>query len=279
VLPFVVIADRPVLTWAIVVSCAVVLCWALVLPRTTRMGYAPARVLAWLVLALPVGALGARALAGLVALALGQNASGLALLRNGMTVLGSIVACLVFTVLFVRVAFREWPLRLLDAAAFTFPLAVACGRVGCLFNGCCFGKLAPADAPAWLTLATAAMAKGTHAADRFAASAGANARIWNLPLFLVAAALATLSAAEWLYRRRGQLRLPDGTVFLITLALDGALRFCVEFLREEPRLGGGPFHPWQLLALGFALAASLGAAVLAQVARQRPAACAVQPRP
>jgi prolipoprotein diacylglyceryltransferase len=256
--------DLPLRTWSLVVTIGVVLCWLLLIRRTDRLGYPRRRILFWLVSAFPVGALTAALGAGLVRVALGRTdsiAPGDA--STGMTVLGAIVGVLGWSLLYARFVLRTSPLRLLDAAAFTFPVAVAFGRVGCLLNGCCFGI--PTDTlGAPLGVPLGAYAPGTLAATTHAHLPAAT-HLVNLPLLLIAGALVTLLVAESLFRRRDALRLPPGFVVLAALATDGALRFAAEFSRAEP---GDAANPWQIWTLVLTLAAAAGLAILW---RRRPA--------
>lgn len=240
--PYLEIAGRPVLVWGLCVTVGVFLCWALLVRRTARLGYGTPRVLAWLILAFPVGALGALGLSSLVLLIGGATSSG------GMTVLGAIVACAIWSALYVRVAFGEAPWRLLDAAAFTFSLASLCGRLGCLWNGCCFGDVAGAGVPHWLTLAS----EDYVAPSLAAASLPHGVRVWNLPLLFIVAQAVTLAAVELCYRRA---RWPVGAVAALAIAADALGRVGIEVVRFEPDFGAK--NPWRLLAL------ALGAAALA----------------
>lgn len=237
------------LVWALLVGAGVLLCWALLLVRTARLGYRPGLVLLWVMLAFPVGVGGA----------LGLNQAVLALHRSslvgGMSVLGAILACGLFSLAYIRLVFGEAPWRLLDAVSFTFPLATAFGRVGCLFNGCCFGRIAGPAVPGWLTVPASAYLPPSVAAEYFA-GVGPAIRAINLPLLFVLAELVVLLVVEILYRRRDP-RLAAGGVFGVAVGLDGLLRLGIEQLRAEPDLGSSA--SWQLFStllavggLGFA---------------------------
>jgi prolipoprotein diacylglyceryltransferase len=243
--------DFPVRSWSLLVTCGVVLCWLLLLRRTDMLGYPRRPILLWLVTAFPVGALAAALGAGIVRVALGRTdsiAPGDA--ATGMTVLGAIAGVFVWSLLYARYILRTSPWRLLDAAAFTFPLAVAFGRVGCLLNGCCFGvetdtRVVPFSIP------LSAYAPGTLAATTHQ-HLPPTAHLVNLPLLLIVVALIALAVAEVLFRRRDVLRLPAGFVLLATVATDGLFRFAAEFTRAEP---GDNANPWQIWTLVLSLAA------------------------
>jgi phosphatidylglycerol---prolipoprotein diacylglyceryl transferase len=149
---------------------------------------------------------------------------------GGRTVLGGILGgWLVVEVVKWRIG-----LRAPTGDAFAAPLAVAlaCGRVGCIFGGCCAGQLCEPHWWAW------------HDATGQP----------HLPVQFMEVIFHSIAALTcvWLYRtQRGQGRLLAGY-----LALYAVLRFSVEGIRLHPPLLG-PFTWYQLLALAlFALAAT-----------------------
>jgi phosphatidylglycerol:prolipoprotein diacylglycerol transferase len=221
-----------------------------------RLGYDPWLIFAWLAAAFPIGALSARLLAGWVAHDL--RAPEPSWFNSGMTMLGSVLACFGFSTAYIALIWREPPWRLLDAAAFTFPLATLFGRLGCLLNGCCVGSFAPHRSPLamMLSIPCGSFAEGTRAAD-LCRSVEAGSRVWNLPLFLILAASASLGVSVWLVRRKEARGWPEGSVILGTLAVDSLFRFFVEFSRQDRVVGALPFNPWQLITAGTGLVALL----------------------
>jgi len=273
--PIIVVGGARIVAWAALVAAGVVLSWALLLRRTHRLGYRRLPVFLWVLFAFPAGALFANVAAGLVLAAVGRAGWAVGELgANGLTVLGSIFACVVFSVVYIRLVFREAPWRLLDAVAFTFPLSMMFGRLGCLLNGCCFGRVAP-RALGPLTLPLGAYDPSTDAA-RFHAGLPSETPLWDLPLLLIASELVVLVAVEWSFRRRARLRLGDGAVICLALALDSAFRFGIEFARgEEPVARSGWANPWQLVAGAFAVVAALGFVTRARAGGRRAAVEAV----
>ena len=121
-----------------------------------------------------------------------------------------------------------------DWFAIIAPLGVAIGRVGCLVNGCCLGRVCP---PAWYTIAD------VHGVARWPA----------VPLefaFNVAALAIFLGL-----RRATATRGPDsayplqGQHFHLYLMAYGGFRFVHEFWRETPALAVG-LSGYQFAALG-----------------------------
>jgi prolipoprotein diacylglyceryltransferase len=237
-LPLVHIGAFELRLWPLCATAGVLLCWGLLLRRTARLGYRSLLVFLWVLLAFPIGALCAAAVATGVARLLGeQHAEG-----DGLSVTGSVIGCLAFSVVYVGWVFRgQRPWRLLDAVAFTFGLATAVGRIGCLFNGCCYGQ----DASFSLTPITIPSQLLHLAPSR---------PLWNLAVLLSLNALLAMGVAEWLWARRERLRLRDGTVFFAAIACDAIGRSAIETVRHVD----GPRNPWQAIAIGIAVFAALG---------------------
>jgi phosphatidylglycerol:prolipoprotein diacylglycerol transferase len=208
----------------------VLLCWVLLLKRTARLGYRSILVFLWVLLAFPIGALCAAAVASLVARVTGIRSDA----GDGLTITGSIIGCATFSFVYVGVVFRgQRPWQLLDAVAFTFGLATTFGRIGCLLNGCCYGQAASF---AWTPITV-----GTPP-------------LWNLALLLSLNALVAMGLAEWLWARRERLRLPDGTIFFSAILCDALGRAVIEGVRHND----GPSNPWRLIVVGIAVAAAVG---------------------
>lgn len=242
--------------WPVLTTGGVVLCWILLLRRTGRLGYDRTRVFLWVLLGFPAGAVGAALLERLTWWIVGGAGAAESLGAGGFTVLGSVVGCLAFTYLYIPKVFGEPAGRLLDAVAFTWPLALAIGRIGCLCNGCCFG--APAGDVRGvlraLTLRAGDYARETPAGDVYAAL-HPDARVWNLPLLLLGNALLVLLVTELVYARREKLGFPPGGVMWLGLGVWSAGRFLVEFARQSQTLGSSGINPWQLIVASTGVAA------------------------
>ena len=234
--------------WRVVVLDGVLLCWVLLLVRTRRRGYPTLPILTFLVVELGVGTVGGHLLNWIIPTLFRTGGASL----RGMTVIGSMFSVLAFAALFLERMVKIELLVFADAAAFTLPLAMFFGRMGCLLNGCCFGKLAPAWAARWpakaVTIPAAAFSPSSMAGDWLRTVPG-NPRLWNLPLLLAVNSLVALVVAEALYRRRERLALRPGTVVAVVVAAEVGGRFVVEFLRWDAGIAGTPFNPWQLSLL------------------------------
>jgi phosphatidylglycerol:prolipoprotein diacylglycerol transferase len=106
---------------------------------------------------------------------------------------------------------RIVPLALYDVAAFAVLIAQAIGRLGCFFNGCCYGT--PTTLP-W----------GVVIRSREYAETG----LHPTPLY---EALYLAIAGAWLWRTRVSRR--PGEVAALYLILTAAGRFVLEFLRGD----------------------------------------------
>ncbi len=246
-LPFIHIGGFAVSTWRVVVIDGLAVCWVLFMLRARNLGYSSSSVFLWLVLGLPVGAAGGHLFNKLIPALAGTGGATYAL--SGLTVIGSIVACLVFSYCYITYSMKVPWAPLLDAVSFTFPLSIFIGRIGCLFAGCCYGKEAPASLTGSL-LTAFTLPVGFYHAD---SSAGhdfqglpADSLVWDLPLLLMINTAIALILAETLYRKREAWRLPPGTVFSATGALYAGGRFFIEFLRKEEGAGRTLFNPWQV---------------------------------
>ena len=206
-------------------------------------------------------------------------ASALRIWEGGLMFYGSIVfgaAALVAWCL----ATRTPPLPLLDLFAVAVPVGQAFGRVGCLLNGCCYGR--PSDS----CLAVSYPPFSIPYMEQIQAGLlgkGAARSLPVLPSQLVEAAGCVLLflALQWLYRRLNPLAPAEpahpraGLVLAAYLAGYGILRFLVETTRADERAHpfGGPLTISQAISVGCLLLA----AALAAIALRRGRAAAIAP--
>ncbi len=142
--------------------------------------------------------------------------------QGGRTVLGGIAGGTIAVVLARRrLGIRH---RTGDAFALALPAGEAVGRLGCYFNGCCYGRAATLPWAVWQHGAL------RHPTQLYSA-------VFCLVLF---ALLASLRRRPW----------PEGRLFSLYLALYAAGRFTLEFWRQPP-----PGAGWLTLAQWACLAA------------------------
>jgi phosphatidylglycerol:prolipoprotein diacylglycerol transferase len=112
---------------------------------------------------------------------------------------------------------RFW--SIMDLAGLCVPVALAIGRVGCLLNGCCYGK--PTSLPWGIT----------YPASSGIIGARHPTQIYELVLDL------TLFGLLW-WKKDDFAR--DGIVFWLFVMGYGLIRFTVEFFRDHQQAFAGP---------------------------------------
>ncbi|MDA8174242.1 MAG: prolipoprotein diacylglyceryl transferase [Nitrospiraceae bacterium] len=253
-MPFIRIAGLSISTWRLAVLATVLICWVPLLVRAKRLGYPFHVFFPFVLFALPAGTLGGHLFNKLIPLAFGIT-KGIEYSLSGLTIIGSIIAVLIYALLYIKFILKAPFMRIMDAAAFTFPLSAALGRVGCLLNGCCFGWPAPAGLRGPLALLTMPLSFYAPHSDAWNAYPGLPGSfiVWDLPLVFMLQGFAILVITEALYRYRKKLRLYPGTVFAVAGTLYAGGRFFIEFMRNEKTVGGTLLNPWQTASLALFL--------------------------
>lgn len=171
--------------------------------------------------------------------------------HGGLVFYGGLIGASLAVMLYCT--FRKVPLwKLADAFAPSIALGYVFGRLGCLMNGCCYGR---ACALPWAirypighdTHPDGGEAVGVHPTQIYDS-------LLNLALYLFLA---------WLYRRKKF----DGQVFATYLVCYAFTRSLVEYFRGDYTPGhihGGFFTPAQLVSVGIFAAGLALAVVLAQ---------------
>ena len=158
---------------------------------------------------------------------------------------GFILAMLVFFV-WCRIK-KESPLAMADLLCVVMPLGHACGRIGCFFYGCCYGRLSdsplavsfPRGSPAWSEQLEHGLIDP---------SAARSLSVLPTQLFEAAALLVLFAVVLTLYLR---FRRHTAGTYLIGYAF---IRFGLEYLRGDPRAAVGPFSISQTISIGVFLA-------------------------
>jgi phosphatidylglycerol:prolipoprotein diacylglycerol transferase len=132
-----------------------------------------------------------------------------------------------------------------DWFAIIVPIGVMLGRIGCMLNGCCLGKVCP---PNWYTI------NDVHGIARWPAS--------QLEFLFNAVMLGIIFLLRW-----G--KIAPGQLFHIYLIAYGTFRFFHEFLRDTPGILG-PISGYQIAALAI-VALGFTGFVLRQNERRRSA--------
>mgnify|MGYP001578924157 FL=1 len=249
-IPFINIGGLEISTWRIVALGSVIICWILFLIRAKKLGYSFYTVFPWLLFALPVGTLGAHLFNKIIPVLAGAESASYSF--SGLTVIGSIISVLLYSLLYIKYVMKTPPMQLMDAVAFTFPLSVLLGRIGCLLNGCCYGKIAPDS------IKTSFLSIFTLPLDFYIPSSQIrhdyhgmphDSLVWNLPLLFMLEAFAILVITEIMYHKREKWALYPGTVFASAGALYSGGRFFLEFMRKEGVVSSTIFNPWHIATL------------------------------
>ena len=138
---------------------------------------------------------------------------------------------------------KDHPLKLADLLTTVIPLGHACGRLGCFFYGCCYGK----DSTAWCAVV---FPKGSPSWYEHNYQM---VPVLPTQLFEAAALLVLFAALLVIYRRY---RAYTAGVYFMGYAV---IRFGMEYLRGDPRAAVGPFSISQTISLAMLL---LGGAFL-----------------
>jgi phosphatidylglycerol:prolipoprotein diacylglycerol transferase len=162
------------------------------------------------------------------------RASGPAALRAGFVFYGGFLGAVLWVLGYARVKqLPLWPLA--DSFAPALPLGHALGRLGCFFEGCCYGKTCPA--PWGVTFP------------------GHAAAVHPTQLYEAAGNLVLLAGLLALDRRRR----PAGQLWWLYVLGYAGLRFTIEFFRGDYSRyywGGLTLGHW--IAGGLAVVAGLG---------------------
>lgn len=118
-----------------------------------------------------------------------------------------------------------------DMAGMVVPIGLGFGRIGCLLAGCCFGTTS--DAPWALSFPGGSPASEAQFKAGSLASAG-EASLHVHPTQIYEAAACFAIAAFLVLRMHGRKRY-DGQLFVAFVALYAAVRFVLEFLRDDDR--------------------------------------------
>ncbi len=155
---------------------------------------------------------------------------------------------------------KEKTLQISDLMSIILPLGHAFGRIGCFFFGCCYGR----DSNAWCAVTFPPGSPSWYEHNRQLVSV--------LPTQLFeAAALLSLFAALLILRLKSKPGNPSITsrpglstgIYMISYA---AIRFCIEYLRGDPRAAVGPFSISQTISIALA---ALGAIFIAYAMKNK----------
>jgi len=174
---------------------------------------------------------------------------------------GLVAAAATLALLAPRLLGRPWHAAdVLDAVSPPAGLAIAIGRLGCLAEGCCFGR--PTALPWAISYPAGSQPFWNHVALGLVAQADArSAAVHPLPLYLGGAAVIA-ALLGWQATRNGA---PRGSATLVFALASSLLRLAVEPLRETRFLA--PVPGQRLLDMATAGVALAGLVLLLAQAR------------
>ena len=157
--------------------------------------------------------------------------------QGGLVFYGGVIVAATAVILFAlkKKLTREQIWDLADCAAVGVVLGLAFGRVGCLLNGCCFGR--PTDSWLGITFPRGCPVHWHHVSGKLIA-ADSTRSLAVLPTQPISSltALAIFAVLYFVVARRARLK---GAVAHWALVLYPVGRFSIEILRDEPALWGG----------------------------------------
>lgn len=170
-------------------------------------------------------------------------------IADGFRYVGGIGAGLVALLILLRLGIIKMDgLKVLDSCALATCAALAVARIGCFFEGCCFGTVThgllgvtfPPASPAWRAQVAAGV---LSAADVYPHP------VHPLQLYFLLWWAILFGALLMVWRQGAR----NGTVLLLFVFADGLARWILEPLRFEPVR----FNAWSGLVTGLAAAALL----------------------
>ena len=175
--------------------------------------------------------------------------------EGGLMLYGGYLLAIIGGILYVRRAgLRVW--RVGDAAAPAMALGIGIGRLGCFFNGCCYGL--PTKLPWGIKFPP----------ESYSSSVFPGERLHPSQLYMSGAGFLLFGILLVLDRKRRF----DGWLFWTYIAMDAGLRFLIDFTRYYDqtsflgRIGALSFNMNQLLSVGLIVTAW----VMLRVLRSRP---------
>lgn len=156
--------------------------------------------------------------------------------QGGLMFYGGLILAIVVFFVWCFIT-RNRPLDLADVACVVVPLGHACGRIGCFFYGCCYGR----DSAAWCSVIFPAGSPSWHDHGQRLVS------VLPTQLFEAAALLVLFAALCYCFRRLYSRRGLVSGLYFVSYAF---IRFGLEFCRGDQRAQVGIFSISQTISLG-----------------------------
>jgi phosphatidylglycerol:prolipoprotein diacylglycerol transferase len=171
--------------------------------------------------------------------------------HGGLVYYGGLIGASLTFILYTR--WKKLPLwTLADIVAPSIALGYAFGRIGCLMNGCCYGRVC--DLPWAVRFPNQSAVWEQHFQQTLVGAKDASAPVHPTQIYEALLSLAVYAFLAWLFRHRRF----NGQIFAAYLVAYSLTRSLVEFFRGDYPVHylGGWATPAQLVSL-FILAAGL----------------------
>jgi len=185
--------------------------------------------------------------------------------KGGLEYYGGVIGAILAAIVYLKKK-RINVLECFDLYAPSLALAHAIGRIGCFFNGCCFGRLCAL--PWAVVFPEGSPAYECHFYEKGIIAPGQvySAPVHPTQIYEALIELGIFVILSFCFSRKKF----HGQIFWLYLVLYGAGRFLVEFLRADNpalvRIGGCGLSSPQLMSLGMLIA---GASILIYGGRQK----------
>lgn len=150
--------------------------------------------------------------------------------KGGLTYYGGFLLAVPSGILFLRM--RKMPvMRVVDAAGWAIPLGLTWGRIGCWFNGCCFGSITDS----WVGISFPALSQASK--QQFEQGHLAHISMESLPVHptQLYEAFFSLAIAAFCYFWVERTKRFQGQAFMTFVVLYAVGRFIEEFFRNDDR--------------------------------------------
>jgi len=168
----------------------------------------------------------------------GWHADGVRSLREGFVFYGGFILATLTAVVYTRLKRLSLP-KLADVFAPSIALGHAFGRMGCFFNGCCYGRVCPDGFPLGVRFPAIFDATGRligtapfidHLQHKWVKiSASTSLPVYPTEIYEALGNLAIFGGLSLFYRQKRF----DGQVWWLYVLSYGALRLVVEFFRGD----------------------------------------------
>ena len=148
--------------------------------------------------------------------------------------------------IFAYVNHERW-LNFFDLIITGIPVGHAVGRLGCFFEGCCFGDRT--SSPLGVCYPFGSHCWAQQRSDGLIPDSlyyGPSLPVYPSQLFESACCLVIFAILMWNYGRRKK----EGEQLILYGLLYGSVRFTLEIFRADPRMAVGPFSISQSISLG-----------------------------